>query len=190
MSTETCKLCHKDCTPWVHINGHICQDCYAKPKEISIKNINGCHIPDKYKIQPTGYISCKLEGFSRLHRYIFYINNNEGLSSKEWRIKHKNKVIMHSCDNPSCINPDHLDIGTQIDNIKDRVKKGRSAYYESNGNHKLTLKDVEFIRYYHGKRTVGELAEFFDVDKTTIQRIQHNKNWMPLPSPPDSVNET
>jgi hypothetical protein len=143
-----------------------------------------CHIPSNYKVGSKGYISCNKEGFSKLHRYIFYKNNNEGLDADEWRNKHKGKVIMHSCDNPSCINPNHLKIGTQIDNIKDRVKKGRSAYYESNGNAKLTEKDVEFIRYYHGKRTVRELSEFFDVDRTTIQRIQHNKNWMPLPKPP------
>jgi len=148
---------------------------------ISIKDINGCHVPDKYKIQPTGYISCKKDGFFRLHRFIFYKNNTEGLSPLAWREKYHRKVIMHSCDNPSCINPKHLKIGTQIDNIRDRVKKGRSAYYESNGNHKLTKKDVEFIRYYHGKRTVRELSDFFAVDKTTIQRIQHNRSWMPLP---------
>jgi len=151
---------------------------------ISVKDVNGCHIPDKYKIQPTGYISCKKDGFCKLHRYVFYKNNSENLSPDEWRTKHHRKVIMHSCDNPSCVNPAHLKIGTQIDNIKDRVKKGRCAYYESNGNHKLTMKDAEFIRYYHGKRTVRELSEFFNVNRKTIQQIQLNKSWQPLPEPP------
>lgn len=155
-------------------------------KWISVKEINGCHIPDKYKIQKNGYIACKLDGFSKLHRYVFYKNNNEGLDPESWRNKHKQKVIMHTCDNPPCVNPDHLEIGTQIDNIRDRVKKGRSAYYESNGNHKLTLKDVEFIRYFYGKRTIRELSDFFNVDRKTIIRIKKNQSWMPLPEPPEN----
>lgn len=154
------------------------------PDGIQVKEENGCLIPINYKITQGRYISCKREGFCKLHRYVYYFNNPNGMSSKEWIKYNQGKVIMHSCDNTSCVNPKHLSLGTQIDNIKDRVKKGRSAYYESNGNNKLTMKDVEFIRYYHGKRTVRELSEFFNVDKTTIQRIQHNKNWMPLPEPP------
>lgn len=153
--------------------------------KMSLINVGTCLVPGNYKKnKKTGYVSCKREGFCKLHRYSYFLKNSEGLTSKEWIIKYKNMVIMHKCDNPSCINPEHLRLGTQIDNIKDRVKKGRSAYYENNGNNKLTIKDVEFIRYYHGKRTVRELSEFFDVDKTTIQRIQLYKSWMPLPSPP------
>jgi transposase-like protein len=163
---------------WIHVKDRL-------PDGVNIKIENECYIPTNYVISKKGYISCKREGFCKLHRYTFYLNNHYDLSPYDWIVRHKRMVIMHTCDNPSCINPSHLKIGTQIDNIKDRVKKGRSAYYESNGNHKLSEKDVEFIHYYHGKRTVRELADFFDVDRTTIQRIQHNKNWMPLPQPPE-----
>jgi transposase-like protein len=165
-------------TKWISVKDRL-------PEKVDYKNIKNCLIPTNYKIGKKGYISCKREGFCKLHRYTYYLNNNEGLSSYEWIKKNKRKVIMHSCDNPSCINPRHLSIGTQIDNIKDRVKKGRSAYYESNGNHKLKKTDVQFIRYYHGKRTTRELSEFFNVDKSTIRKIQHNKSWMPLPAPPE-----
>ena len=155
------------------------------PEGVEIKIHDECFIPTNYKIGKKGYISCKRNGFCKLHRYVFYINNDEGLSPEKWIIKNKNKVIMHKCDNTSCINPSHLKIGTQIDNIQDRVKKGRSAYYENNGNVKLNKTDVEFIRHYYGKRTIRELSLFFDVCRETIQRIAHNKSWMPLPNPPE-----
>ncbi len=158
---------------------------YKLPKGVEIKIHNECFIPSNYTLGKKGYISCKRSGFFKLHRYTFYLNNDECLSPEKWILKNKNKVIMHKCDNPSCINPFHLKIGTQIDNIQDRVKKGRSAYYENNGNVKLTQKDVEFIRHYYGKRTIRELALFFDVCRETIQRIVNEESWMPLQEPPN-----
>lgn len=65
------------------------------------------------------------------HRASYMINTNEEISTQD--------VIMHLCDNPSCINPKHLKKGTHNDNVQDRVLKNRSAIGESNG------------RYKHGK---------------------------------------
>ncbi len=157
------------------------------PKGVQIKEINGCFIPINYSIGKSGYVSCNRDGFCKMHRYTFYLNNHNELSPEEWISKHKGMVVMHKCDNPSCINPDHLKIGTQTENVKDRAIKGRCAYYEKNGNVKLSEKDVEFIRYYYGKRTIHHLADFFGVCRETIQRIVLNKSWMPLPKPPEEI---
>jgi len=154
------------------------------PDFVKVENKGECLIPTNYTVNPNKYISIKRKGFCKLHRLVFYINNSEGLNPKNWIEKNKGKVIMHSCDNPNCINPDHLNIGTQIDNIRDRVKKGRSAYHENNGNNKLKQKDVDFIRYYYKKRTIRELSEFFNVNISTIHRVVNQKSWQPLPEPP------
>lgn len=55
-------------------------------------------------------------------------------------------VVRHKCDNPSCINPSHLEVGTQADNIKDKVNRGRQASGCSIGVSKLTEETVRDIR--------------------------------------------
>jgi hypothetical protein len=54
----------------------------------------------------------------------------------------KGMVVMHSCDNPSCVRPDHLQLGTQADNIKDMIAKGRYVKPQS----KLSKEDIKMIQ--------------------------------------------
>jgi len=153
--------------------------------KITYNSDSGCWIPENKLPSTSGYISIKFAGFCKLHRLMYYYYNGmTHFTPNEWQNLNKGKVVMHSCDTPACVNPAHLSLGTQLDNIRDRVMKGRSAYYESNGNHKLKETDVAFIRHYYGSRTIGQLSEFFNVDRSTIQRIASKKSWMPLPEPP------
>lgn len=103
--------------------------------------------------------------------------------------------VLHKCDNPPCVNPDHLFLGTQVDNIRDRDNKGRAPRGENHYTHvrgesvwtiredacnfaKVSKADVRVIRYQfaHGK-PVGELAERFGVVKRTISRIVTRQTW-------------
>lgn len=120
------------------------------PANIKFIIQNNCFIPATRKGSATGYSSCKREGFARLHRYIFYLNNHENLTPQQWIDKYKAKVVMHSCDNPPCINPDHLRIGTPLDNAQDRAKKGRSRL-------RVKIQEKEDLKY--GKRYLKVLAK-------------------------------
>ena len=91
--------------------------------------------------------------------------------------------VCHRCDNPSCVNPLHLFVGTHADNTRDRNQKGRDARGRSHGMSKLTDADVLEIRalYASGKWTYKQLGERYAVDLSNIASIVHRKTWKHLP---------
>jgi hypothetical protein len=88
-------------------------------------------------------------------------------------------VVMHSCDNPACVNPDHLSVGTYKDNSQDAVKKGRNAYGERNGSAKLSVQQVLEIEKLlkEGKHTHRHIGSMFGVSKCPVGRIARNLGW-------------
>lgn len=91
--------------------------------------------------------------------------------------------VMHKCDVPSCVNPQHLTIGTHQDNHADKVRKGRASGGSSPGElhpmHKLTKADVEQIRkeYAGGGVTQCDLASRYGVKQGTISSIVRGASW-------------
>jgi hypothetical protein len=94
-------------------------------------------------------------------------------------------VIRHSCDIPWCVNPDHLEMGTQQDNISDKVAKGRHAYGEMIGTAKLKEQDVLEIRELlsTGELLQYKIAERYGVDPKLITNIKHGRIWRHLLEP-------
>lgn len=90
-------------------------------------------------------------------------------------------VVRHKCDNPPCINPEHLELGTPKDNARDREERGRRtpARGEKHGCAKLTWDNVNEIRslWSTGNYTRKQLAEDFGVVWTTIDMVVRNKTW-------------
>jgi hypothetical protein len=90
--------------------------------------------------------------------------------------------VLHKCDNPPCCNPGHLFLGTNYDNIVDMVTKGRSWSIdgENNYKHKLTWSDVIAIRDPKNRiYTTRQLANQYNVHKSTIQRVLNGERWKP-----------
>lgn len=92
-------------------------------------------------------------------------------------------VVMHSCDRPACINPDHLSAGTHSENTKDMVAKGRAnrATGEKHGRSKLTEEQVAMARrrYKPYSRTDGSyaLARELGVRQSTILDALKGTTW-------------
>lgn len=87
----------------------------------------------------------------------------------------KGMVVAHSCDMPSCVNPNHLWLGTHKQNSEDMVQKNRSAKWERCGKSKLTKEQVDFIR--ESKLSHRKLGAMFDVSHSNIGYIRRNKTW-------------
>lgn len=81
--------------------------------------------------------------------------------------------VLHSCDNPSCVNPSHLREGTPQDNMDDKMSRGRW----SNGERKLTWEKVAEIRSRVGQ-TQASLAAEFGISTSQVKRIRNNKRWI------------
>ena len=93
-------------------------------------------------------------------------------------------VVCHRCDVRSCVNPAHLFVGTQGDNVRDCIQKGRKAPLrpfscgEDGINAKLTEGDVRAIRHARASgRTLVSIAAEFGVDHTSVSLIARRKTW-------------
>lgn len=87
--------------------------------------------------------------------------------------------VCHKCDNPSCVNPNHLFLGTSRDNINDMLAKGRTLKGEVSNGAVLKQSEVEQILslYSLGNTSSRKLAKQFNVSKKTILSILNGKTW-------------
>lgn len=92
--------------------------------------------------------------------------------------------VCHACDNPLCVNIDHLLLGTVAANNRDALRKGRHGYRtgkgEKNPRAKLTQEQVEEIRNRHdrGLATQSALASEFGMSTAQVSNIVHRRQWM------------
>lgn len=78
--------------------------------------------------------------------------------------------VCHHCDNPPCVNPDHLFLGTQADNMRDMIKKGRNRRGATHHNAKLS--DARVIEIILANGTQREIAKQFGVSQTYVGQLK------------------
>lgn len=103
------------------------------------------------------------------HRVAFYLGKGEDPG---------NYLVLHRCDVPLCINPDHLFLGSQQENIHDAQRKDRWPIGERHHSAKLTAADVREIRKLRsGGATFASIAARYSVSITNIQTIVSRQSW-------------
>lgn len=122
----------------------------------------------KGSMYPNGYGSFKHH--QKAHRVAFEICHGP-IPSGLW--------VLHKCDNPPCVRPDHLFLGTPSDNARDMIKKNRhgkgAARGESHRSHKLTAAQVLNIR--SSEQAPLALAQVYSVTRRTIYQILERSTW-------------
>ncbi len=154
----------------MHINENDKARFWAK---VDIQSMNECWEWQAY-CKKAGYGQFKLYGKHKgAHRVSWMIVNGE-ISD--------NMFVLHKCDNPSCVNPTHLFLGTPADNMQDMISKARTSYISRNAGEKhprskLTRQDVFEIRTLAKTMNRYEIAKMYDVKYSQISNIINRISW-------------
>jgi hypothetical protein len=134
-------------------------------------NPNGCWIWNK-SLDSKGYGNCWCDGkMEHAHRVSWKIHHGV-IPAGIW--------VLHHCDVRDCVNPMHLFLGTNDDNMRDMDVKGRrrSAVGEINGRSKLTEQAVRQIRAMHERGySQAMMCRRFRVSASVMGRVVHHKSW-------------
>lgn len=143
-----------------------------------LSSVNGCWLWTG-NVTSSGYgkvgLGSTSSGDVLAHRLSWELVNNKPVP--------KGMYVLHHCDNPLCVNPNHLFVGSQADNIQDMLAKGRCrhpnpARGERNGNSKLTESQVIDIRVLlaSGKSALS-IGKLYGVCHSTILDIRNRVIW-------------
>lgn len=149
---------------------------YPTKEEIlkSVLIVNNCWV--WRKTLSNGYGEVRRDaGRMRMHRYSKVLFDGLDMSV----LKDKKKVFIHSCDIRACVNPAHLTVGTQEENVADCISKMRHAYGTKSGLSKLNTNDVFRIKKMLAEKKLlhKEIAELFSVSRATISQINRGFSW-------------
>lgn len=100
--------------------------------------------------------------------------NKQWMHTHRWAMHFVDKnpsgyVVMHHCDNPKCVNPEHLSLGTQQDNIRDMHTKGRYVKPKSK------LSDLDLLEIRQSKLSLSKIAKKFDISTCYASNIRNYK---------------
>lgn len=152
----------------------ICQGCYRlRFLKYVVKERNGCWEWSGFRDR-AGYGHFKFNGkMPGAHRVSYVLFNGPIVKSLH---------VLHQCDNPPCVNPAHLFLGTPSDNALDSVRKGRWASKSGfrNGRARLTIQKAKEIELAYNPRngmSAPKVAAKFSISASHVYNILHGRHW-------------
>lgn len=98
-----------------------------------------------------------------------------------WRVNHgpipPKYVVRHKCDNPYCVNPQHLEIGTQADNCRDMYTRGRARKARGEAAAKARLNADQVLAIRSDARSGPKIAAAYGIGNSTVYHIRHGRSW-------------
>ena len=89
----------------------------------------------------------------------------------------KGKKVLHRCDRMKCVEPRHLFLGTQADNVADMVRKGRNVSPKGAASPNAKLTEIQAIAIFHAKGNQRLLAESYNVSLGLVEQIKSGRAW-------------
>ena len=141
---------------------------------------------DKFmsKVQPEPNSGCWLwDGFVDAKGYGTFCNDAKktGAHRASWQIFRgpipTGLSILHACDMPQCVNPDHLFLGTQADNLRDAREKGRLTGRKGSLHPLALLNEADVVRIRNDTRLAKLIAADYGVSIGAIRSILKRRNW-------------
>ena len=102
------------------------------------------------------------------HRFVVMLREGTNLNGK---------YVLHSCDNRKCVNPAHLRLGTQKDNMDDMYARGRNFHQRGSKHGLAKLTEEAALEIYHDKRTHAVIAKDHGVGETAVRSIKKGRTW-------------
>jgi hypothetical protein len=133
-------------------------------------NWNGC-------VNNMGYGMINFGNVPRLaHRISWMISNGE---------IQDDMCVLHKCDNPLCVRPDHLFLGTRQANMRDMITKERQCRGEAKSNSKLSALAVRIARRLNleHRMSIKDIASVFSVDRRVMYDVIKGRSWKHVPMP-------
>jgi len=173
----------------------LCKKHYRRVKKHGDPNASYCTrgtLEERFwrKVQKTEHDLCWIwsgsknkKGYGRLgsggKKQKYYLAHRVSYTINKGEIP-EGLYVLHSCDNPSCVNPNHLRVGTGSENIKEAYDKGRKQnpilFGEDNPKSKLTIDQVKFIKSNPqlGHKTI---ADMFGLSPNCIRGVRIGRTW-------------
>lgn len=173
---------------WCHKHYYAARK-YGDPTKLVLKQHHGKTLAERIEIYTKRTEDCWLwigyrdpQGYGRLN-----VGNRPLLAHRlSYEQKYGSipdgKILCHKCDNPQCVNPDHMFVGTQADNIADMEHKGRARKVGRAGSkHSMAvLSEAQARKIKFGQEPASKMADRYGVTTTTIYEIRTGKTWKHL----------